>query len=200
MTLNNVITLFQRISSAHFILKGNFGFGNIFEINGSIKPGLNYPLLWVVPLDSITTDQTKQRRFLLLVVSLVTEDQSNRDEVWSDCEQVMDDIFKILRNESDDYELVGDPEMFPVTEKHGDWVTGWQSEIILQTEFNSNYCDIPSDSFVSPVTVPGYGIIKDTDGNVVKTLKKGEVYTIQILDTIEQSLDTVTPTIIQVLT
>jgi hypothetical protein len=112
----------------------------------------------------------------------------------------MDDIFKILRNESDDYELVGDPEMFPVTEKHGDWVTGWQSEIILQTEFNSNYCDIPSDSFVSPVTVPGYGIIKDTDGNVVKTLKKGEVYTIQILDTIEQSLDTVTPTIIQVLT
>jgi hypothetical protein len=200
MTLNNVIDLFKSIQVAHYQLKG-FGFGNLFEINGNIKPGLNYPLLWVVPINSITTDQTKQRRFLLLVVSLVKKDMSNRDDVWSDCEQILDDVIKILKNESDDYDLKNEPEKTPVAEEHGDWVTGWQAEIALETELNSNYCDVPADGLNVPVTIPGFATIKNTEtGEIVRQLKRGETYYITILDTIEQSLDTVTPTIIQVLT
>lgn len=144
MTLNNIIQLFQNIVTAHYNLRG-FGFGNIFEINGSLKPGLNYPLLWLVPLDVTTTDQTKQSRFLVLVLDLVKKDQTNRDEVWSDTQEVILDVIKILRNESDDYNLVGDPITFPVAEQHGDWLNGWQSELTIETNLNSNYCDVPKN-------------------------------------------------------
>lgn len=198
MTLNNIIGLFQNIATSHYRIEG-FGFGNLFEMNGNIKPGITYPLLWVVPIDSGTTENTKQRKFLLLVANLVKEDQSNRDEVWSECEQTLDDIVKILRNESDDYELVGDPVLLPVTEKHGDWITGWQTEVTIQTNFNNNYCDIPSANINSPVAVPGYGIIKDQHGNIVTTLKRGQVYYIEILEEVQQTLGDVTPTIIQVI-
>lgn len=199
MSVNNIIQLFENIATAHYQIAG-FGFGNIFEIDGVIKPGLKYNLLWVIPVDSLTTEQTKQRRFQLIVVGLVKADLSNRDSVWSDCEQIWDDVVKILKNENEAYELIGEPVATPVSEKFGDWVTGWQGEVVIQTDLNSNYCDIPADGFNSPVIVPGYGVIKNREtGEIVKTLKKGEEYYITILDTIEQSLGSVTPTIIQVL-
>lgn len=144
MTLNNVIDLFRNIVTAHYYLRG-FGFGNIFEQNGSLKEGLEYPLLWVVPLESTPFLQTKQRRFNLIVVDKVKKDKSNRNEVWSDTEQAMDDIVKILRYESDDYELKNDPVSDPIDEQYADWVTGWASPIVLETNLASNYCDIPKD-------------------------------------------------------
>lgn len=200
MTLNNIKGLFQSIASAHYQIQG-FGFGNLFEKEGTIKPGITYKVLWVVPLESITLEQVKQRKLLLLVADQLKEDKSNRDEVWSDCEQIMDDVIKILRNESEDYELIGEPALQPVDEKHGDWIAGMQTEIVLQTQFNSNYCDIPSANISSPVSVPGYVQIRDLEtGALVATPKNGETYYITILTTVEQSLGTVTPTIIQVLT
>lgn len=145
MTINNVIDLFEGIKNDHEQLEG-FGFGNLFEINGQIKPGLKYNLLWLVPLESVTTQQTKDRRFLLLCLGKVNKNKDNRNDVWSDTEQIMDDVVKILRNESNDYELVGDTIYTPIDEEHADWVTGWQTEIILRTDFNSNYCDIPKSN------------------------------------------------------
>lgn len=198
MTFNNIIELLQSIASAHYQIKG-FGFGNIFEINKSVKPGLNYPLLWAVPLSSVTKDQTKERSYLLLVVGLSKKDQSDRDEVWSDTEQIFDDIIKILRQESNDYTLINEPQADPVCEEFSDWVTGWQGEIVIETDLNSNYCDIPADGLSKPVKAPGYVIIKDQYGNTVTELRPGETYTVTVLDTIQQSLDTVQPTIIQVL-
>lgn len=198
MTLNNIIALFENIASSHYQIHG-FGFGNLFEINGSIKPGISYPVLWVVPVDSTTTEQTQQRRFLILVAALLEKDQSNRNYVWSDTEQILNDVVKILKNESDDYELIGEPVLAPVAEQHGDWICGFQAEVTIQSNFNNNYCDIPSSNISSPVAVPGYGIIKDQNGNIVTTLRRGEVYYIEILETVEQTLGTVTPTIIQVI-
>lgn len=175
------------------MIKG-FGFGTMFEINTDMKPGLKYYLLWVIPLDSITTEQTKQRRFSLLMLGIVKKDESNRDEVWSDTEQCMDDVIKILRNESDDYELVGDPQLNPVTEQHGDWVTGWQTEVVIQTAFNSNYCDIPSDMIpVQPNN--NYATVYDQDGNIVRTLRPGDSYNVIIASGIDEGGASTTYTI-----
>lgn len=198
MTLNNIKGLFENIASSHYNIEG-FGFGNIFEINGEIKPGLTFPLLWLVPRSATTTENTQQRSLGLMIVDRVKKDKSNRDEVWSDTEQTINDVIKILKNESDDYNLVNEPEITYFDEQHADWVAGCQVDIVLESDFNNNYCDIPSANISSPVAVPGYGIIKDQHGNIVTTLRRGEVYYIEILETIEQTLGTVTPTIIQVI-
>lgn len=147
-TLNQVIQYFREFAvgadgnSGHYQLH-DFGFGNLFEINGEVKPGLAYYLLWVVPIDSITTEQTKQRRFLVIVCGLVKEDLSNRDEVWSDTEQIMDDLIKKIRFSEEDIDILGEPLMTPISEKFGDWVTGWQCEMTLETKADSNTCNIP---------------------------------------------------------
>jgi hypothetical protein len=198
MTLNNSKALFQNIATAHYNLNG-FGFGRLFEVNGEIKPGITYRCLWVVPISTVVTDQTVQRTFNVMVLDLVKKDKSNRDEVWSDCEQDLNDVIKILRNESDDYELIGEPELNPIDEAHGDWLAGYGTTLTVQSDFNNNYCDIPSASISSPVAVPGYGIIKDQHGNIVTTLRRGEVYYIEILEEVQQTLGNVTPTIIQVI-
>lgn len=201
MTFNNIIDLFQSIANAHYQLSG-FGFGNLIEINGGkehLKDGMSYPLMWVVPLESITKEQTRERRYLMIICKVGKHDQSDRDEIWSDMEQVFDDVIKILKMESDDYDLINDVVKFPIVEKFADWVTGWQGEVVIETELNSNYCDIPADGLNTPVKLPGYAIVKDQYGNIITNLKPGEIYTIEVLDTIQQSLDTVSPTIIQIL-
>lgn len=184
MTLNNCISLFNNIVTSHYMLKG-FGFGNLFEINGQMKPGLQYYLLWVIPLESTTTEQTKQRKFSLLTLGLVKKDLSNRDEVWSDTEQCMDDIIKILRNESDAYNLIGEPSYVSITEEHGDWVTGWQTEIVIETDLNSNYCDIPSDMIPAHDNID-YATVYDQNGNEIAKLRPGQSYNVIVASGIDE--------------
>lgn len=142
-TLNQQIQYFEDFATNHLQLKGSFGFGNQFEINGASKPGYKPYVMWVMPVDGEPTEFTKRRRFLVIVAGLVMADQSNRNEVWSDTEQILDDLIKQLRIEDEDFDLLGDPLMFPVSEKFGDWVSGWQSEIVIETAHNSSPCDIP---------------------------------------------------------
>lgn len=149
-TLNQLIQYFHDFAvgpngtSGHLQLN-DFGFGNLFEINGEIKPGITYNLLWVIPVDSETTEQTKRRRFLFMCLGLVKEDLSNRDEVWSDTEQILDDLFKKILVEEEDIDLGGDPLMTPVSERFGDWVTGWQADVVIETKADSTPCNIPEE-------------------------------------------------------
>lgn len=199
-TVNNIISFFQNIVTKHYQLN-DFGFGNIFEINGEIKPGFRYNLLWLVPMDSITTEQTKQRRFLVIVVGLVKKDMSNRDEVWSDCEQILDDVIKILRYDNDDYTLIGEPILNPVSEKHGDWVTGWQTEVVIETDFNSNYCDIPaSDLNFNEANEESFVQIVNTDtGEVLYNRRLGETQYVQVLTDVIDTIDDNDSTIIDLI-
>lgn len=197
MTINNIKALFQNIASGHYQLQGRFGFGNLFEVNGNMKPGIHYPCLWVVPVNSTTLDQTQQRTFNILSLGRLDKDKNNRDEVWSDCELILNDVIKILRNESDDYEVVGDPVLEPFDEQYGDWLGGWAAQVVIQTQFDNNYCDIPSSDITSPNSPSGYGIIKNQFDAIIRTLGRGEVMYFEELTEIQQTLDDAPITITQ---
>ena len=149
ITYNNIITLFNNIAVAHKQLK-DFGTGESWEVEGHIKPGIIYPLLWVIPISSQTTSNTQERTFTLLVMGQVKKDKSDEQEILSDCELILNDVIKIFRNESDNYDLIGEPILFPFKEDFGDWITGWRADVQIQTDLNNNYCDIPKLSFQSP--------------------------------------------------
>jgi hypothetical protein len=196
MTINNIKALFQNIADAHYQVQ-DYGFGRLFEINNELKPGIIYPCLWVVPVSSVTTEQTQQRTFNILALARLDKDKNNRDESWSDCEQILNDVIKILRNESDDYTLIGDPVLEPFDEAHGDWLVGWGSQVVIETEFNNNYCDVPSSDITSPNSPSGYGIIKNQLDAIIKTLNRSEVYYVEELTEIQQTLETAPTTITQ---
>ena len=104
-------------------------------------------MLWAIPVDSTTAEQTKTRTFTLLVFRKVDKAKKYETDILSNCEQILDDIIKILRNESNDYEVTNEPVLVPFKEEFGDWCAGWRADVSILSDFNNNYCDIPSDIY-----------------------------------------------------
>lgn len=149
MTFNNLKQLFNNIADAHYQIK-DFGFGDLWEIEGT-NSNL-YPRLWVVPQDSNILGNVVQRSFKFIVMDLVDKGEEIENEVLSDTEQILVDIIKILKNESFKYNVINDPQLVPFTEQHGDDVSGWAADIIIETDYNNAYCDVPAFPFTSPFT------------------------------------------------
>lgn len=187
MTINQIKTLFSNVASAHYMLN-DFEFGELWEIEEKMNKNAKYPMLFVSPISSITGEQVKERTFQVLVMDLVKKDGTETVDAWSDTEQILDDVIKIVRRESDSYELVGEPTLFPFKEEYSDWCTGYRAELVIRTDFNSNYCDIPSDSFVSPESVDQVVTIKDQNGNVLATLKGGQSYEVTVFSALKDTL------------
>lgn len=196
MTLEQSIILFQNIATAHKQIN-DFGQGELWEIEGTIKPGIKYPMLWVTPVNSTPEDQIKRRTFTLLVFAQVKKDKSNELSVLSDCEQILDDILKILENESPDYEYTGQPQFVPFKEELGDWVAGYRADVEIITDRANNYCDVPSDTFVSPSAAQNYANIINQNGVVIAQILAGQNYTVEQLQEIIDTIDSNTVTIIE---
>ena len=184
MTINQLKTLFQNIATAHKQIN-DFAYGELWEIEEKMNKEAKYPMLYVSPIQSTTQEQVKERSFHFMIFDMISKDKEDVVEVWSDTEQILDDIIKIFKNESENYELVGDPTLLPFKEDNADWATGYRTELTIRTDFNSNYCDIPSNTFVSPSN-PAFAYILDQDGNVVQTLYKGETYSVIIASGIDE--------------
>ena len=191
MTLKQLDELFSNIASAHKQIN-DYHFGFLWTIEEKMNAkGANsckYPLLVVVPMQGVTGTQVKDRTFQVMVMDIPNKDKSNLIEVWSDTEQILDDVIKTFRYESTAYELVDEPILYPYDEEHTDWVSGYRAELNIRTNFNSNYCDIPSTSFVSPESPAVIATIIDQNGNTVQTLTKGQTYTVIIASGISDDL------------
>jgi hypothetical protein len=198
-TINNFRSLFNNIATAHKQIN-SFGFGELWEVEEYMNKDVTYPLLWVQPVNSTTGLQVQTRTFRFLVIDLVSKQEEDNDyttEVWSDTELILNDIIKILRMESDSYNVVGEPLLEPFKEEFSDWTSGWRSDIVIETDLNSNYCDVPASTFVSPETTTGTTVqIIDQDGNVLATINQGGNYVVTVLTTLN---DTITANVTTVL-
>ena len=199
ITINNYKTLFNNIATAHKQIN-TFGFGEVWEIEELTNKDITYPCLFVVPVDSTTLEQTQRRTFTLLCFDMVRKgdvDNAQGTEVWSDTEQITNDIVKILRKESDSYDLIGEPVLIPFKEEFSDWATGWRTDVTIETELNSNYCDVPSSTFVSPESsTPTTVTIVDQNGNVIAVVNSGGSYLVTVLSGINDTLTANVTTII----
>ena len=148
-TYNNIITLFNNIAVAHEQIE-SFGTGGLLEVDGTIKPGFKYPLLWVAPINSVIRENVQERTFNVLVMAQVDKDKTYEQEILSDCELILSDVIKVLRNENDYYEAPGEQFFVPFKENFGDWLTGWRAEVTILSDVNGTACDVPILSFNSP--------------------------------------------------
>ena len=199
LTINNYKTLFNNIQAAHFQLN-SFGFGEAWQVEELMNKDITYPCMFVVPVSSATLEQAQQRTFRILIFDLVKRgdiDNSQTTEVWSDTEQILNDVIKIIKKNSNDYDLIGDPTLEPFMEEFTDWVTGWRSDITIESELNSNFCDVPASSFISPPSGSSCSVtIEDQSGNVLATVNGGGSYTVTVLSGINDTLTANVTTII----
>lgn len=154
MTYNNLVDLMANIAVAHKQLRG-FGSGELWEIEGNPKNSGVYPELWMVPTSATARENTVEHTIRLLVYDLVHKDETNENDVLSDSLQILLDIVKVLRYESDNYTLLNEPIFEPFTERFSDEVSGWSAEFVIEVNFPNNDCDMPMDAFTSPGVVSG---------------------------------------------
>ena len=177
-TLNNLIGLFQGIADAHYQIK-YFGFGELWEVDGvTAKKMEDCPVLWVVPTGATQEENTTVFTFDILAFDNVNKDESNENEVLSDTIQILQDVVRIIRDNSDDYEIDSFNNIYlPFTEKFNSQCTGWSTSMGIRVAFDATQCDIPASDFTSDGTscLPVY--IYDQNGVLVDTIPSGESYT-----------------------
>jgi hypothetical protein len=187
MTIREAYTLFNNIAVAHYQINDYmFCELDMIEENMNRDNGIKYPCLCVVPIQSTTGENVQTRRYHVMIMDIPQKDKANIVNVWSDTEQILNDIVKIFRNESKLYSLTEEPTLIPFEEQHSDWVAGHRCELSIETQFLSNYCDIPSGTFISPdASEFTYVYIYDQDGNTLATLKGGQSYNVTIVSAID---------------
>jgi hypothetical protein len=176
-TLNNLVDLFRNIANAHYNVQ-YFGFGELWEVDGiTAKQMGNYPVLWVIPTGAIQEENTTVFNFDVYAFDLVKEDESNETKVLSDCIQILQDVVRIIRDESDDYELADFNNNFqPFTEKFNERCTGWFVSIGVRVAFDATQCEIPADAFTAEGTSCQPVLIYDGEGNLIDTIPSGGSY------------------------
>ena len=149
LSYNQVVQLLQNISDAHYQIN-TFGWGDIAEID--TKKQIQYPLMWVVPIQSEVLDNTIQHTFDFILADLVNKDESNELETLSDTQEVLLDILKVLRQGGDAgaYNVLTNAILTPFTEFLDDEDSGHQMRIIIEFDFNKSTCNLPMSSFLLP--------------------------------------------------
>lgn len=145
-TWNNIVKYFETISNEHDFIKG-FGSGFSDDVEINLEKNENYQFLGIIPRQVAPKEQTNEITVGMFVCDLVKTDQRNEAEVLSDTLQTFNDILKIFRNEDLNISLKGEPTIEPFKEKYSDNVAGWMGDIVLEVNYASNYCDIPSGVF-----------------------------------------------------
>lgn len=145
-TWNNIVKYFETIATEHFFIKG-FGSGFSDDVEINLEKNENYQFLGIIPRQVAPKEHTNEITVGMFVCDLVKTDQRNEAEVLSDTLQTFNDILKIFRNEDLNISLKSEPTIEPFKEKYMDNVTGWMGDIVLEVNYASNYCDIPSGVF-----------------------------------------------------
>lgn len=192
LSKNQIRSIFQNIADSHWMIH-DFNYGNEWEMT-EVRPGetkVQYPLLYVVPRESVYPKGAIHHNYYLYVFDLVKKGESNEMEVESDTFKICSDIVALL-NSQKFYDITLDRPSVRVeavmTEKSPDELTGHRMSITLTERFAADACAVPGEGFAQeetstclPVTITINGVsfsvvssgqttnipVKDTDGAAV---------------------------------
>ena len=151
VSYNQVIKQLNDFATNHKQVK-SFGNGDLWEVvQHDQLTNFNYPLLWVVDQAASMGDGDFTWNFQVIVMDIERKDESNENEVKSDCVQILIDLvayFEQLNNELNNVnwnqvQLVrsGSVELF--TERFEDELSGASIQLGLRFPQNYNYCEVP---------------------------------------------------------
>ena len=149
-TVNQLISVFKDISTRHYQING-FGIGDNWE-NGASEAKM-HPVLWINPTTATmpSTDtgyKTFEIDFEVRVFDLVNKDESNENEVLSDCIDILKDIITEFKGHpyyvNSQLNIIDDISFEAFTEEFDEEVSGWVCEISLMTPILNSFCGIPS--------------------------------------------------------
>ena len=152
---NNVIDALACVGEQHLNIQSVTS-GDIWEID--LEKNTLFPLFHINPVNVTVSLNTRTFNFQLFVMDLVEPDESNEQEVLSDCLEIMNDIIAIYKHgeilygydaahgQEPRYFIDNDFTIEPFTERFDNSVTGWVMSFAIIVENELNSCNIPIDN------------------------------------------------------
>lgn len=211
ITLNQDIELFKNFALKH---KGinSFYFGDESEADTNVE--IVYPFMNVILQGSSTTANVVSRKYMIVISDLVNKDISNINQVLSDIERICYDVPNYLRQVSNS-NLLGafksdiNISLTDFTERNDDDVSGHFFDLTISSAMGNDGCNLPISSgnildnnyiYVGGLIAPTSNFIveiKDQNGNTLQTFNTSGTYTVEVLQSIIDTITSNTSTIIQ---
>ena len=151
-TYNNLIDTLEQLGVNHYQIQ-QVSSGDIFEMD--LEKNTLYPLMHIVPQTVVASQGQFTFNFQVFIMDLVEPDESNEQEVLSDCLSICTDIiatfkhgeslfkFNAEHGEEERYFVDNDFTIEPFTERFDNAVSGWTFTIPIIVEQDFNSCNIP---------------------------------------------------------
>ena len=96
ITYKNIIDDFNTIATNHFLIN-SFHSGMLDEVDLNKLDQSDFPILYVEPGNTNIDKGVMTYTFTVFTMNLIKEDLTNREEVWSEMLQIMQDIIAEFR-------------------------------------------------------------------------------------------------------
>jgi hypothetical protein len=164
ITYKNFIDDFNTIATNHFQIN-SFHSGMLDEVDINKLDQSDFPILYVEPGNTNIDKGVMTYTFTVFTMNLIKEDLSNRELVWSDMLQVMQDVISefrqnlALQTSGDDsgkkYSYIPNEVVLnlpinaePFTVRFANMLTGWSASFTMQVNNPNSLCNAliePSD-------------------------------------------------------
>lgn len=146
VTLKMLYEVFNTIGASHSQINTTT-IGDIFEID---LTETTYPLMHVATNTASFGQHTLNYTFQIIVMDLVSKDESNEEDVLSDTLETIGDVISLLKNQTSSFTTIDDfqtevaisPSVScePFTERFDNEVSGWTANISIEVGFNASQC------------------------------------------------------------
>lgn len=145
-TLNNILDIIKDFADNHQQIN-TYATGQFSEVAADNR--VQYPLLFVELENSLFRDKTIDLSFNILCGDIVRHDQTNRQEVHSDCLQILSDLRTYLERSTEfvDFVVLPGSPIEPVTMRFNDDISGWIMKLTISITNLKDLCNIPLNPF-----------------------------------------------------
>lgn len=158
ITYKNIVDDFNTIATNHFLIN-SFHSGLLDEVDINKLNDFDFPILYVEPGNTNIDKGVLTYTFKVFTMNLVKEDLSNREEVWSEMLQIMQDVISEFRQNLS-VQTANDPgkkfsyipnevvlnlpiNAEPFSVRFSNMLTGWNATFTMQVNNNNSLCDAP---------------------------------------------------------
>tara|TARA_R100000329_G_scaffold31940_2_gene29598 strand:+ start:737 stop:1249 length:513 start_codon:yes stop_codon:yes gene_type:complete len=159
ITYKNIIDDFSTIATNHFQIN-SFHSGLLDEVDIDKMDQSNFPILYVEPGTTTADTGMLTYNFNVFVMNKIKEDLSNREEVWSEMLQIMQDIIAEFKQNLSLQRTGGDSgkkysyvpgevvlqtpiNIDPFSVRFANMLTGWSSTLSLEVNNPNSLCNAP---------------------------------------------------------
>ena len=159
ITYKNIIDDFNTIATNHFLIN-SFHSGMLDEVDINKLDQADFPILYVEAGNTNIDKGVMTYTFTVFTMNLIKEDLSNREEVWSEMLQIMQDIIAEFRQNLSVQTSGGDSgkkfsyvpnevvlnmpiNAEPFTVSFANMLTGWNATFTMQVNNANSLCNAP---------------------------------------------------------